>query len=132
MRTPFLEATELFARGIGEGTDVNKQMYSFQDRKARSLTLRPEGTAGVVRAYAEHSLGQGENGEAKLYYIGPMFRYERPQAGRYRQFWQAGVEAIGFADALADAEVVAMLVQALSEAGLKGLSVELNSVGCPA
>jgi histidyl-tRNA synthetase len=131
IRTPLFEATELFVRGIGEGTDiVGKEMYSFHDRKGRSLTLRPEGTAGVVRAYAEHALGAGENGEAKLYYIGPMFRYERPQAGRYRQFWQAGVEAIGFADPLADAEVVAMLVQGLAEAGLKGLSVDINSVGC--
>lgn len=133
IRTPLFEATELFVRGIGEGTDiVNKEMYTFEDRKGRSLTLRPEGTAGVVRAYAEHSLGQGENGEAKLYYIGPMFRYERPQAGRYRQFWQAGAEAIGFSEPLADAEVVAMLVQALAAAGLKGLSVDINSVGCPA
>jgi histidyl-tRNA synthetase len=131
IRTPIFESTELFARGIGEGTDVGKEMYSFLDRKGRSLTLRPEGTAGVVRAYTEHSLGSGENGEAKLYYIGPMFRYERPQAGRYRQFWQAGVEAIGFADPLADAEVVAMLVQALRESGLKGLTVDINSVGCP-
>ena len=132
IRTPLFEATELFVRGIGEGTDiVNKEMYTFSDRKGRSLTLRPEGTAGVVRAYVEHSLGAGESGEAKLYYIGPMFRYERPQAGRYRQFWQAGVEAIGFADPLSDAEVVAMLVQALAEAGLQGLSVDINSVGCP-
>jgi histidyl-tRNA synthetase len=132
IRTPLFEATELFARGIGEGTDiVSKEMYSFLDRKGRSLTLRPEGTAGAVRAYWERSLGQGESGEAKLYYLGPMFRYERPQAGRYRQFWQAGVEAIGFADPLSDAEVISMLVMALSECGLKGLSVDVNSVGCP-
>jgi len=131
IRTPIFEATELFVRGIGEGTDiVNKEMYSFTDRKGRSLTLRPEGTAGVVRAYAEHSLGQGENGEARLFYIGPMFRYERPQAGRYRQFWQAGVEAIGFDSPLVDAEVIAMLVQAIGAAGLKNLSVDVNSVGC--
>lgn len=131
IRTPLFEATELFVRGIGEVTDiVGKEMYSFTDRKNRSLTLRPEGTAGVVRAYVEHNLGSGDAGEAKLYYIGPMFRYERPQAGRYRQFWQAGVEAIGFAEPLADAEVMAMLVQALEAAGLEGLSVDVNSVGC--
>jgi histidyl-tRNA synthetase len=130
IRTPIFEATELFARGIGEGTDVNKQMYSFEDRKGRSLTLRPEGTAGVVRAYVEHNLGSGEAGEAKLFYIGPMFRYERPQEGRYRQFWQAGVELIGYADPLADAECVAMLVDAMKACGLKGLSVDVNSVGC--
>ncbi len=133
LRTPLFEATELFVRGIGEGTDiVNKEMYTFDDRKGRSLTLRPEGTAGVVRSYVEHRLGQGDLGEAKLYYIGPMFRYERPQAGRYRQFWQAGVEAIGFADPVADAEVVAMLVTALRECGMADLSVDINSVGCPA
>ncbi len=131
IRTPIFEATELFVRGIGEGTDiVNKEMYSFADRKGRSLTLRPEGTAGVVRAYLEHSLGKGESGEAKLFYIGPMFRYERPQAGRYRQLHQAGVEAIGFSDPLADAECIAMLVAAIREAGLEGLSVDINSVGC--
>ena len=131
IRTPLFEATELFVRGIGEHTDiVGKEMYSFEDRKGRSLTLRPEGTAPVVRAYVEHSLGRGESGEAKLYYIGPMFRYERPQAGRYRQFFQAGVEAIGFEDSLADAECIAMLVAALEASGLKGLSVDVNSIGC--
>jgi histidyl-tRNA synthetase len=131
IRTPIFEATELFVRGIGEHTDiVGKEMYSFKDRKDRSLTLRPEGTAPVVRAYLEHALGKGESGEAKLYYIGPMFRYERPQAGRYRQFFQAGVEAIGFDDPLADAECIAMLVAALKEAGLEGLSVDVNSIGC--
>lgn len=133
IRTPLFEATELFVRGIGESTDiVNKEMYTFEDRKGRSLTLRPEGTAGVVRSYVEHGLGSGENGEIKLFYIGPMFRYERPQAGRYRQFWQAGVEAIGFSDAMADAECIAMLVAALRAAGLGTLSVDVNSVGCKA
>ncbi len=133
IRTPIFEATELFVRGIGEATDiVGKEMYTFADRKGRSLTLRPEGTAGVVRAYVEHSLGAGEAGEAKLCYIGPMFRYERPQAGRYRQFWQAGVEAIGFSEPLADAECISLLVDALGASGLKGLSVDVNSVGCPA
>jgi histidyl-tRNA synthetase len=130
LRTPIFEHTELFVRGIGEATDiVGKEMYTFNDRKGRSMTLRPEGTAGVVRAYAQHSLGRGEAGEAKLFYLGPMFRYERPQAGRFRQFWQAGAEAIGFPDPLADAESVAMLVTALRALGLKELSVDINSVG---
>jgi len=130
LRTPLLEHTELFVRGIGEATDiVGKEMYTFADRKGRSLTLRPEGTAGVVRSYVQHSLGQGERGESKLFYLGPMFRYERPQAGRYRQFWQAGAEAIGYAEPAADAESIAMLVTALRSLGLKDLSVDVNSVG---
>jgi histidyl-tRNA synthetase len=130
LRTPVFEHTELFVRGIGEATDiVGKEMYSFEDRKGRSITLRPEGTAGVVRSYVEHSLGLGERGEAKLFYLGPMFRYERPQAGRYRQFWQAGAEAIGYADPAADAESIAMLVTALRELGLKDLEIDINSVG---
>ena len=133
LRTPFFEHTELFARGIGEVTDiVGKEMYSFLDRKGRSLTLRPEGTAGVVRSYVEHSLGQGERGEAKLFYLGAMFRYERPQAGRYRQFWQAGAEAIGYGDPAVDAESIAMLIHCLKACGLQGLGVDINSVGCPA
>lgn len=130
LRTPVFEHTELYVRGIGEATDiVGKEMYSFPDRKGRSLTLRPEGTAGVVRSYVEHKLGQGERGEAKLFYLGPMFRYERPQAGRYRQFWQAGAEAIGYGDPAADAESAAMLVTILRELGLNGLQVDINSVG---
>lgn len=130
LRTPIFEHTELFVRGIGEATDiVGKEMYSFEDRKGRSITLRPEGTAGVVRSYAEHKLGAGERGEAKLFYLGPMFRYERPQAGRYRQFWQAGAEAIGYADPASDAESIAMLVTALRELGLKDLAIDINSVG---
>jgi len=130
LRTPLFEHTELFVRGIGEATDiVGKEMYTFPDRKGRSLTLRPEGTAGVVRSYVQHALGQGERGEAKLFYLGPMFRYERPQAGRYRQFWQAGAEAIGYSGAAADAESVAMLVTALRSLGLKDLCVDVNSVG---
>lgn len=130
LRTPIFEHTELYVRGIGEATDiVGKEMYTFADRKDRSLTLRPEGTAGIVRSYVEHKLGQGERGEAKLSYLGPMFRYERPQAGRYRQFYQAGAEAIGFADPAADAESIAMLVTALRELGLKDLQVDINSVG---
>lgn len=130
IRTPVFEHTELFVRGIGESTDiVGKEMYTFADRKGRSLTLRPEGTAGVVRSYAEHRLGAGEHGEAKLFYLGPMFRYERPQAGRYRQFWQAGAEAIGYADPASDAESIAMLVTALRTLGLKDLSIDISSVG---
>jgi len=130
LRTPIFEHTELYVRGIGEATDiVGKEMYTFSDRGGRSLTLRPEGTAGVVRSYVEHSLGAGERGEAKLFYLGPMFRYERPQKGRYRQFWQAGAEAIGYADPAADAESIAMLVLALRELGLKGLQADVNSVG---
>jgi histidyl-tRNA synthetase len=130
LRTPIFEHTELFVRGIGEATDiVGKEMYTFDDRKGRSLTLRPEGTAGVVRAYVQHTLGRGETGEAKLFYLGPMFRYERPQAGRFRQFWQAGAEAIGYAGPEADAESVAMLVTALRALGLQDLCVDINSVG---
>jgi histidyl-tRNA synthetase len=132
IRTPLFEHTELFVRGVGEGSEiVNKQMYTFQDRKGRSITLRPEGTASVVRAYLEHHLGQGEAGTCKLYYLGPMFRYERPQAGRYRQFFQIGAEAIGYAQPSVDAETIAMLVTLLGRVGLPGLSVDLNSVGCP-
>lgn len=130
LRTPVFEHTELYVRGIGEATDiVGKEMYSFADRKGRSITLRPEGTAGVVRSYVEQRLGQGERGEAKLFYLGPMFRYERPQAGRYRQFWQAGAEAIGYADPASDAESIAMLVTVLRELGLKDLAIDINSVG---
>lgn len=133
IRTPYFEATELFARGIGEGTDiVSKEMYTFSDRKGRSLTLRPEGTAGVVRSYIEHHLGAGESGEAKLYYLGPMFRYERPQAGRYRQFWQIGSELLGASEPAADAETIALLMTLLRECGLQGLQADINSVGCPA
>ncbi len=132
LRTPLFEHTELFQRGVGETTDiVTKEMYTFEDRKGRSLTLRPEGTAPVVRAYLEHHLGQGEAGQAKLYYLGPMFRYERPQAGRYRQFFQIGAEAIGYDHPSSDAESISMLVEFLARLGLSGLSVDLNTVGCP-
>ncbi len=149
IRTPVLEATELFARGVGEETDiVSKEMYTWEDRaraaseKAQSLTLRPENTAGVVRAYIEHKLG--DTGQLqKLYYIGPMFRRERPQKGRYRQFFQIGAEVIGPAtsgseSALRDAEVLEMLATLLDELGIprasaaneyKGWKLHLNSVG---
>jgi histidyl-tRNA synthetase len=131
IRTPIFEATELFKRGVGETTDiVEKEMYTFLDRGNRSMTLRPEGTAGVVRAYVENKL-YGEPDISKLYYIGPMFRYERAQAGRYRQFHQFGVEAIGSADPALDAEVIALGYAFYHELGLKGVTVELNSVGTP-
>ena len=109
IRTPLLEETQLFARGVGEETDiVTKEMYTFQDRDGRSLTLRPEATASVMRAYLEHRLDQ-QPGAQKLYYIGPMFRRERPQKGRYRQFFQIGAEAIGSEAPAVDAEVIEMV-----------------------
>jgi len=131
IRTPVFEQTELFRRGVGETTDiVEKEMYTFEDKGGRSMTLRPEGTAGVVRAYAENKLhAAGET--AKLYYIGPMFRYERAQAGRYRQFHQFGVEVIGTEDPAADAEVIALGYEFYRELGIRGVTVEINSVGTP-
>src|SRR5450631_4424084 len=118
IRTPILEETALFARGVGEETDiVSKEMYTFEDRDGSSLTLRPEATASVMRAYIEHRLDQ-EPGLKKLYYIGPMFRRERPQKGRFRQFYQIGAEAIGSESALVDGEVIEMGVELLRRAGL--------------
>ncbi|GLX69487.1 histidine--tRNA ligase [Paenibacillus glycanilyticus] len=132
IRTPIFEATELFQRGVGETTDiVEKEMYTFTDRGNRSITLRPEGTAGVVRSYVENKL-YGEPDVSKLYYIGPMFRYERQQAGRYRQFHQFGIEALGSVDPAIDAEVIALGYSFYTEVGLKGVRVEINSVGTPA
>lgn len=158
IRTPIFEATELFARGVGAETDiVSKEMYSFtpaddvgrrgagektveerggQSRAAQSLTLRPENTAGVVRAYIEHKMYEAGTLQ-KLYYIGPMFRRERPQRGRYRQFWQIGVEVLGPAwsgaeSALRDAEVLEMLATLLDELGVRGWKLELNSIGSAA
>lgn len=129
--TPIFEHTEVFTRGIGEATDiVSKEMYTFQDKGGRSITLRPEGTASVVRATLEHNLGA--NGQAvKLYYAGPMFRYERPQKGRMRQFWQIGVEAIGMAEPSIDAEVIVMLMRYFEELGIPRSSMRLlvNSMG---
>ncbi|HEY0826934.1 MAG TPA: histidine--tRNA ligase [Bacilli bacterium] len=131
IRTPIFEMTELFKRGVGETTDiVEKEMYTFQDKGDRSMTLRPEGTAGVVRAYVENKL-YGESEISKLFYIGPMFRYERPQAGRYRQLHQFGVEVIGSADPSVDAEVIALGYLFYKEIGLQGVTVEINSVGNP-
>jgi histidyl-tRNA synthetase len=130
LRPPVLEYTGVFARSIGETSDiVEKEMYTFEDRGGRSVTLRPECTAPIVRAYVERSL-QTLPSPQKFYYRGPMFRYERPQKGRLRQFHQIGAEAFGQADPRMDAEVVAMLARFLRRAGLPGLSVELNSIGC--
>src|SRR5437763_471915 len=131
IRTPILEETALFARGVGEETDiVNKEMYTFEDRDGSSLTLRPENTVSVIRSYIEHRLDQKPGGQ-KLYYMGPMFRRERPQKGRYRQFYQIGAEAIGSESPFVDAEVIEMVVELLQRAGLKGFSLLLNSVGDP-
>jgi histidyl-tRNA synthetase len=131
IRVPVFEETELFARGIGDSTDiVRKEMYSFQDKKGRSLTLRPEGTAGVVRAYVEHNMGRGAR-VTKLRYFAPMFRYERPQAGRYREFWQWGLEAIGSPNPTIDAEIIHFSVKFHESLGLAGAEARINSAGCP-
>ena len=128
IRTPVLEATELFARGIGEATDVvGKEMYTFSDRGERSCTLRPEGTASVVRAAIQHGLLS--QGPQRLWYCGPMFRYERPQAGRQRQFHQIGLEMLGFADPRSDVEAMAVAWDLLADLGVQGLALELNSLG---
>src|SRR3984893_407311 len=142
IRTPIFESTELFARGVGEETDiVAKEMFTWEDRgraaseKGQSLTLRPENTAGVVRAYIEHNLW--DRGLSKLYYIGPQFRRERPQKGRYRQFYQIGAEVIGPPSAgsespARDAEVLEMLATLLDRLGITGWRLLINSVGTPA
>ena len=130
IRTPVLEVTELFARGIGEATDVvGKEMYTFLDRGERSCTLRPEGTASVVRASIQHGLLS--QGSQRLWYGGPMFRYERPQAGRQRQFHQIGVEFLGFPDPRSDVEAIAVAWDLLADLGVSGLELELNSLGSP-
>ncbi len=129
IRTPILEETQLFARGVGEETDiVSKEMYTFEDRDGTSLTLRPECTASVLRAYVENHLDQ-QPGLQKLYYIGPMFRRERPQKGRYRQFYQIGAEAIGSEAPAVDAEVIEMVLEILAEVGISGYQLLINSVG---
>jgi histidyl-tRNA synthetase len=142
IRTPIFEDTQLFARGVGEETDiVSKEMYTWEDRaraqseKAQSLTLRPENTAGVVRAYIEHKLGESGTLQ-KLFYIGPQFRRERPQRGRYRQFWQIGCEVLGpptsgSESPIRDAEVLEMLATLLDELGIRNWQLQLNSVGSP-
>ncbi len=130
IRTPLLEETQLFVRSVGEDTDiVTKEMYTFVDRDETSLSLRPEATASVIRAYMEHRLDQ-QPGIQKLYYLGPMFRRERPQKGRYRQFFQIGAEAIGSESPAVDAEVIEMVMTLLASAGLEGHRLLLNSVGC--
>jgi histidyl-tRNA synthetase len=129
IRTPIFEETRLFARGVGEETDiVSKEMYTFEDRDGTSLTLRPEATASVIRAYIEHHLDQ-QPGIKKLYYMGPMFRRERPQKGRFRQFYQIGAEAVGSESPLVDAEVIEMVIEILRRAGLDGFQLIINSVG---
>src|SRR6202042_1892378 len=120
IRTPIFEETALFARGVGADTDiVSKEMYTFEDRDGGSLTLRPENTASVMRAYIEHRLDQVP-GVKKFYYIGPMFRRERPQKGRFRQFYKIGAEAIGSESPIVDAEVIEMVVEVLRRSGLEG------------
>ena len=131
IRTPLLERTELFARAVGETTDiVEKEMYTFTDRSGESLTVRPEGTAPVVRAFLDRRHGAGE-GPVRLFYIGPMFRHERPQKGRMRQFHQLGAELFGTDAPYADAETIAFLHGFLAGAGLRGVSLEINSLGDP-
>lgn len=130
IRTPIFEQTELFQRGVGETTDiVQKEMYTFEDRGGRSMTLRPEGTAPTVRSYVEHKMYGDPNQPVKLFYIGPMFRYERPQAGRWRQFVQFGVEALGSNDPAIDAEVIALAMDVYRDLGLKRLKLVINSLG---
>lgn len=130
IETPIFEVESLFVRAIGDGTDiVNKEMYSFADKGGRAMALRPEETAGVVRSYIENSLYR-DNPVLRVYYHGPMFRYERPQGGRQRQFWQTGVEVLGSAEPAMDAEVIDMAVRALTAAGLSNLTLRINSVGC--
>ncbi len=131
IRTPIFEHTELFQRGVGETTDiVQKEMYTFTDKGERSITLKPEGTAGVARAYIEHNM-QGEAQPTKLFYITPAFRYERPQAGRMRQFHQFGVEMIGSREASADAEVISLAALLLERLGITKVELHINSLGGP-
>ena len=132
IRIPILERTELFSRGIGEATDiVEKEMYTFSDRSGNSLTLRPEATASMARAYLEHQIYSFDP-VAKLYCIGPMFRYERPQKGRYRQFYQIDAEVFGVGNPMVDAEVILMLIHFLENVGLEKLELQINSLGCRA
>lgn len=127
IRTPLFEETPLFSRSIGEATDiVAKEMYTFKDKKGRSLTLRPEGTAPIVRAYLENRLPT----PAKLYYLGPFYRYERPQEGRYREFYQIGAETIGSDSPASDAEIISLTMTLLKKLGLKDLILQLNGAGC--
>ena len=132
IRTPIFESTDLFVRGVGDTTDiVEKEMYTFSDRGNRSVSLRPEGTASVVRAMLQNRLMEGAS-VLKFYYIGQMFRYDRPQAGRYREFWQVGIEAFGADSPAIDAEIIAAGHQFFSTLGIKDLTLHLNSIGDPA
>ncbi|MBP8614096.1 MAG: histidine--tRNA ligase [Firmicutes bacterium] len=131
IRTPIFEHTELFTRTVGESTDiVQKEMYTFEDKGGRSLTLRPEGTAPVVRAFLEHGLDGGAL-PVKFFYLGPMFRYEKPQAGRYREFMQFGVEILGSPSPFSDVEVIQIGVRIAEELGLIGTTLFINTIGCP-
>ena len=131
IRVPILEKTELFCRSIGDTTDiVEKEMYSFVDKGENAVTMRPEGTASVMRAYIEHKL-YAQDPVAKLYYLGPMFRYERPQKGRYRQFHQIGAEVTGVTDPKVDAQVLTMLCHFFADLGLSEPTLQINSLGCP-
>jgi histidyl-tRNA synthetase len=129
IRIPTFEHTELFLRSLGKETDAGKQMYTFKDKKGRSLSLRPEATASVVRAYLQHKL-YGHSGEWKVYYMGPMFRYERPQAARLREFRQIGVEAIGEISPQLDVEIIEMGAEFFKKIGLTNFYIQLNSIGC--
>lgn len=130
IRTPIFEHTDLFLRGVGDTTDiVQKEMYTFEDRGGRSITLRPEGTASTVRSFVEKKMFGYANQPVKLYYLGPMFRYERPQAGRFRQFVQFGIEALGSNDPAIDAEVISLAMNLYKEMGLKKLKLIVNSLG---
>src|SRR3990170_769549 len=130
LRAPIIESTDVFIRSIGETTDiVEKEMYTFPDKAGRSITLRPEGTAPVVRCYVQNRLYDLPSPQ-KFFYSGPMFRYERPQKGRFRQFYQIGVEAFGVAAPELDGEMLSMLKVFLERLGLKGLNFEVNSIGC--
>jgi histidyl-tRNA synthetase len=131
IETPAFEQTELFARGVGEATDiVQKEMYTFDDAGGRSLTLRPEGTAAIVRAYLEHGMHKLPQ-PVKLWYLGPFFRQEKPQAGRFRQFWQVGAEAIGSEDPAVDAELIVLLQALVHELGVKDVRLRIGSLGTP-
>ena len=132
IETPSFEATELFTRGVGEATDiVRKEMYSFDDGSGRSLTLRPEGTAPVCRAYVQHGMHKLP-APVRLYYLSSFFRAERPQAGRYRQFWQLGIEALGSEDPAVDAETIVLLATILATLGVTGVRLRISSLGSPA
>ncbi|MCE5198045.1 MAG: histidine--tRNA ligase [Armatimonadota bacterium] len=131
IRTPTFEHTELFTRNLGETTDVvSKEMYTFETRGNKSLTLRPEGTAPAIRAYVQHNLGASLP-VVKMYYIGRLFRYERPQAGRYREHTQLGIEAVGSQDPAIDAEIISLAVQFFKSVGIEKFELKLNSIGCP-